>query len=223
MIRLTDLTRSYRMGREVIRALDGVHLEIETGQAVAFVGPSGSGKSTLLQLIGGLDTPTAGSVFVDEKVISDLDETALAEYRRYDVGFVFQDFYLQSHLDTITNVELPLKLGRVKRRERRERAMAALEQVGIADRARHRPRELSGGERQRACIARAFVHDPKILLADEPTGNLDSRTGQAVMELFLSLWRERGVTLVLVTHNTDLATSVGRIVTLRDGRVDTGE
>ena len=223
MIRLRDLTRAYRMGREVIRALDGVNLEIGTGEAVAVVGPSGSGKSTLLQLVGGLETPTSGSVSVDEWVISDLDEEALAEYRRYSVGFVFQDFYLQPHLDTLTNVELPLKLGRVKRRERRERSMAALEQVGIADRARHRPRELSGGERQRACIARAFVHDPMILLADEPTGNLDLRSGQAVMELFVHLWQERGVTLILVTHNTDLATSVGRIITLRDGKIETGE
>jgi ABC-type lipoprotein export system ATPase subunit len=219
MIHLRDLTRVYRMGREVVRALDGVTLEVEKGETLAIVGPSGSGKSTLLQLVGGLDTPTAGDVQVEGQVISSLGDEDLAAYRRKTVGFVFQDFYLQAHLDTVTNVELPLKLGRVRRKERRRRALEALEQVGLLERSRHRPRELSGGERQRACIARAIVHAPSILLADEPTGNLDSRTGRGIVEVFLSLWRERGVTILIVTHNRDVASRVQRSVRLQDGRI----
>lgn len=222
MIHLRDLCRSYRMGREVVRALDGVSLDVEKGEALAIVGPSGSGKSTLLHLVGGLDSPSAGEVEVGGKVISSLSEDELAEYRRVSVGFVFQDFYLQPHLDTITNVELPLKLNRVARKERRERARVALEQVGLLERAGHRPKELSGGERQRVCIARAMVHSPTILLADEPTGNLDTRSGRGILDLFLSLWKERGVTVLIVTHNLELASRVQRSVHLRDGRVVEG-
>lgn len=222
MIHLSHLSRTYRMGRAVVRALDDVSLTVEGGESVAILGPSGSGKSTLLQLIGGLDTPTAGEVEVAGQVISDLSERDLAHYRRVKVGFVFQDFYLQPHLDTVTNVELPLKLGRVRRRERRNRAMEALDLVGLSGRARHRGRELSGGERQRVCIARAIVHNPAILLADEPTGNLDSKTGRGIVDLFLSLWKEKGVTLVMVTHNAEMAGRVGRSIILRDGRIETG-
>lgn len=219
MIRLRDLCRTYRMGRGTVRALDGVTLDLETGEAVAVIGPSGSGKSTLLHLVAGLETPTSGEVEVDGRVISRLSEPELAQYRCRSVGFVFQDFYLQPHLDTVTNVELPLKIGRSRRRERRLRAEAALEQVGLQDRARHRPRELSGGERQRVCIARAIVHSPSILLADEPTGNLDSQTGRGILEVFVKLWRERGVTVLLVTHNRELASMLARSVHLRDGRI----
>lgn len=217
MIHLRNLSKAYRMGREVVRALDSVSLDVEEGEAITIVGPSGSGKSTLLQLVGGLDTPTAGEIEVKGQVISSLSEDELARYRRISIGFVFQDFYLQPHLDTLTNVTLPLKLNRVPRRERRRRAQEALEQVGLAGRAGHRPKELSGGERQRACVARAIVHAPSILLADEPTGNLDSRTGRGIMELFLSLWKERGVTILIVTHNRELSGMVERSIQLRDG------
>lgn len=222
MIHLSELCRSYTMGREVVRALDGVSLDVEQGEALAIVGPSGSGKSTLLHLVGGLDSPTSGDVEVGGRVISSLSENELAEYRRVSVGFVFQDFFLQPHLDTITNVELPLKLNRVARKERRKRARVALEQVGLQERARHRPKELSGGERQRACIARAMVHSPTILLADEPTGNLDSKTGRGIMDLFLTLWKEKGVTVLTVTHNAELASRLQRSIHLRDGRLVAG-
>ncbi|MCZ6689398.1 MAG: ABC transporter ATP-binding protein [Planctomycetota bacterium] len=222
MIRLRDLSKSYRMGSTTVRALDGVTLEVEAGEALAILGHSGSGKSTLLQLVGGLDTPTSGEVEVNHRIISSLSEDDLAEYRRVSVGFVFQDFYLQPHLDTVENVELPLKLNRVPRRERRERANVALQQVGLADRGTHRPKELSGGERQRVCIARAIVHGPSILLADEPTGNLDSGTSGEIVDLFLSLWREKAVTVLIVTHNSDVARRIGKSVSLRDGRIIDG-
>ncbi len=217
MIEARDLRKHYTMGGETIRALDGVSMRIEEGERVAILGPSGSGKSTLMHLLGGLDTPTSGSIQVDGADLAGLGGEALARYRNEKVGFVFQTFHLQGHLTALENVELPLKLGNVPRRDRRRIAAERLAEVGLADRAEHRPSELSGGQRQRVSIARALARGPRFLLADEPTGNLDSKTGAEILALFLKLNRERGLTLLVVTHNPDLAKEMGRAVALRDG------
>jgi len=219
VIRTQDLIKHYVLGGETIRALDGVSIGIEEGESVAILGPSGSGKSTLMHLLGGLDTPTGGTIEVDGARLGELPEPALARYRNEKVGFVFQSYNLQPHLTAIENVELPLKLRGTERKERRALALERLAEVGLKDRAGHRPTELSGGQRQRVSIARALVGGPHFVLADEPTGNLDTKTGQEIVDLFLRLNREKKLTLVVVTHNPELAALMGRSIALRDGKV----
>ena len=224
MIDPRDLVRHYVMGSETIRALVGVTLRIEDGESVAILGPSGSGKSTLMHLLGGLERPTSGTIAVDGADLAALDKAALARYRNEKVGFVFQPFFLQPHLSAVENVELPLMYAGVKSaRERRARAAAALTAVGLGGRLGHYPNQLSGGQQQRVAIARALVNNPKLLLADEPTGNLDTQTSIEVMEIFQRLNREQGLTVVLVTHETDIAEYGTRIVSFRDGRVRTDQ
>ncbi|RMG42523.1 MAG: ABC transporter ATP-binding protein [Acidobacteria bacterium] len=206
------------MGSSEIRALDGVSLRIRTGEFVAFTGPSGSGKSTLMNILGCLDTPTSGRYELDGREVSRLSDDERAEIRNRRVGFVFQTFNLLPRLTALQNVELPLVYGRVPVAERRRRAQEALETVGLADRAGHRPDQLSGGQRQRVAIARALVTRPAILLADEPTGNLDSGTTEEILELFESLHRS-GHTIALVTHEREVAARAERVVRMRDGRI----
>jgi putative ABC transport system ATP-binding protein len=203
-----------------VRALDGVDLTVAPGEFVAIMGPSGSGKSTLLSLLGALDTPTAGEVWVDGKAVSTLTELERTMVRRTRIGFVFQQFNLVPYLTALENVALPLVVGRTTRDQRAERARRALEAVGLAERADEMPTRLSGGEQQRVAIARALVHEPAVVLADEPTGNLDSATGLAVMETITQVREQRGHAVVLVTHDERIASLADRIVRLRDGRVD---
>ena len=212
------LTREYHMGAEVVHALRGVDIQIKKNEFVACMGPSGSGKSTLMNLIGCLDTPTSGEYWLNGQQVSDLTDDELARIRNKEIGFVFQTFNLLPRADALHNVELPLIYAGMSSRERRERAEGALSQVGLQDRMDHRPNELSGGQRQRVAIARALVNAPSILLADEPTGNLDSATGSEIMALFEELHRS-GQTIVLVTHEQDIAAHARRQIHLLDGRV----
>tara|TARA_Y100001934_G_scaffold266342_1_gene345663 strand:- start:178 stop:861 length:684 start_codon:yes stop_codon:yes gene_type:complete len=204
-IEAVNLTRVFRVGDEEVRALDGLTVSLDEGSLAAIVGPSGSGKSTLMALLGGLDTPSSGSVSVYGQELNIMDPVDLATYRQSTVGFVFQDFFLLSHLTAIENVEVPLKLCQINRQQRRERARELIEMVGLGHRGDHRPQQLSGGERQRVAIARALANQPKLLLADEPTGNLDEKTGAAVTEILLKLNKDRDITVMLVTHNPELA------------------
>lgn len=210
--------KRYHLGQREVVALNGVDLDIEPGEFVAIVGPSGSGKSTLLHLMGGLDRPDEGVVVVDGVEISRMDEESLATFRNEVVGFVFQDFYLQAHLSALENVELPLKIRKMARGERKERALEALGAVGMAARADHMPSQLSGGERQRVAIARALVVRPRMLLADEPTGNLDSKTGAAILEIIERINRD-GMTVVVVTHDMAVAAMARRRIHIKDGRI----
>ena len=219
VIRIHDLTREYRMGSERILALRGVTLEIRRNEYVAIMGPSGSGKSTMMNLLGCLDTPTAGEYRLNGEEVSRLTDDSLARVRNREIGFVFQTFNLLPRATALHNVELPLVYAGVRARERRERAATALERVGLADRMHHRPNELSGGQRQRVAIARALVNQPSILLADEPTGNLDSVTSEEIMEVFAAL-HGAGQTVIMVTHEPDIAARAQRVVVLRDGRVE---
>ena len=219
IIRIRDLTREYRMGSELILALRGVTLDIHRNEYVAIMGPSGSGKSTMMNLLGCLDTPTAGEYWLNGEEVSGLTDDALARVRNREIGFVFQTFNLLPRATALHNVELPLVYAGVRGRERRERAAAALDRVGLAHRMSHRPSELSGGQRQRVAIARALVNQPSILLADEPTGNLDSVTSEEIMEVFAAL-HHGGQTVLMVTHEPDIAARAARIVVLRDGQVE---
>ena len=218
LIEIRDLRKVYQMGTEEVRALDGVDLEVDAGEYLAIMGPSGSGKSTLMNLIGCLDTPSSGEYVLNGRRVSGLDDAELAHIRNKEIGFVFQTFNLLARTSALANVELPLIYGRVPLKERHQRARDALVQVGLGDRVRHTPSELSGGQRQRVAVARALVNRPSILLADEPTGNLDSRTSEEIMALFDELNRA-GNTIVLVTHEEDIAHHAGRVVRLLDGRV----
>ncbi len=218
MIELSGLSRTFEVGGRPVRALQGLDLVIETGEYVAIMGPSGSGKSTLLNLLGCLDRPTAGSYRLDRQETADLDESALSSVRQERIGFVFQSFHLVSRLNALGNVELPMIFAGRPPTERRRRAQAALEAVGLAGRADHRPEQLSGGERQRVAIARAVVMEPSIILADEPTGNLDSKSGYEIIELLEDMNRS-GLTLIVVTHDAELGGRAHRLVLLRDGRM----
>jgi putative ABC transport system ATP-binding protein len=217
VIELIDVRREYRMGESMIGALNGLRLAIPEGDYVAVTGPSGSGKSTLLHLVGGLDRPTAGQVVVDGLRLDRLGDTELARYRNRRVGFVFQSFNLQATMTAVENVALPLLIAGVPRRERENRARAMLDTLGLADRLTHRPSQLSGGQAQRVALARALVNEPRILLCDEPTGNLDSRTGLAIIGLLKELNRSRGITTIVVTHDGRIAEQAGRVVSLLDG------
>jgi putative ABC transport system ATP-binding protein len=223
LIEIRDLRKVYPMGGEEVRALDGVDLDLERGEYVAVMGASGSGKSTMMNLIGCLDTPTSGHYRLNGTPVEELDDEALAAIRNKEIGFVFQTFNLLPRTSALENVELPLVYSGMPRRERRRQARTALDRVGLGDRVDHRPNELSGGQRQRVAIARALVNEPSILLADEPTGNLDSVTSAEIMDLFDEL-SAAGNTHILVTHEADIAARCGRQVVLRDGKVlsDTG-
>ena len=217
-----SLTREYVMGAEVVHALRGVDIQIKKNEYVACMGPSGSGKSTLMNLIGCLDTPTAGEYWLNSQKVSDLTDDELARIRNKEIGFVFQTFNLLPRADSLHNVELPLIYAGLGAKERRERAARALQRVGLGDRMDHRPNELSGGQRQRVAIARALVNEPSILLADEPTGNLDSATGNEIMALFQEL-HDAGQTIVLVTHEHDIAAHARRQIHLLDGKIERDE
>lgn len=223
MVELQNVAKQYIMGETTVRALRGLDLNINSGEFVGIVGPSGSGKSTLMHIIGALDVPDQGRVLLDGRDISEYDENELAELRGNKVGFVFQTFNLIHTLNSLENVALPLTFHGVERARREERAAELLDMVGLGDRLEHKPAELSGGEQQRVSIARALINDPDILLADEPTGNLDSETGKDIMELIKGLNRDRGTTIVVVTHNPRDAEYADRIVNMIDGKIRDGQ
>ncbi len=218
VIRVRDLKKVYRMGTLEVYALRGIDLEIQPGEIIAIMGPSGSGKSTLMNMIGCLDSPSSGEYYLDGQLVSDLVDDELAAVRNKKIGFVFQNYNLLPRANALQNVELPLRYSDEKT-SLRERSASALDKVGLADRMTHKPMELSGGQQQRVAIARAIVNEPAIILADEPTGNLDSKSGQEIMELLLSLNARNGTTLVIVTHDPGVAAQAQRIVHLKDGLV----
>ncbi len=222
IIEIANLVKRYEMGDEEVFALQGVTLTIARNEYVALMGPSGSGKSTLMNMLGCLDTPTSGTYLFNGENVNDMDDDDLAEIRNREIGFVFQTFNLLPRATALQNVELPLVYSGMSKTDRMQRATLALERVGLSDRMDHRPNELSGGQRQRVAIARALVTSPSIILADEPTGNLDSKTGQDIMRLFGELWRG-GNTVILVTHEEDIARHAHRIIRLRDGRIESDE
>ena len=216
----TGLSKTYNVGDEEVKALDNVSLTVEKGDFIAICGPSGSGKSTLANVIGGLDQPDSGSVVVDGVDLAKAKDKELSEYRNRNIGFVFQSFNLQPHETALENVMAPLALGGVgSRKARKEKALVALEKVGLSDRAKHKPTQLSGGQRQRVAIARALVNDPAVIIADEPTGNLDSARGADVMAELVRLNREAGITLIIITHDAAVANQARRVLTIRDGKL----
>jgi len=219
LIKVEGVKKIYDMGLQKVEALAGVDLEIQQNEYIAIMGPSGSGKSTFMNILGCLDTPTEGAYFLKGKEVSSLDDDELARIRNEEIGFVFQTFNLLPRSTALQNVELPLVYAGVPAEERRRRAMEALEAVGLADRASHRPNELSGGQRQKVAIARALVNNPSIILADEPTGNLDSKSGEEIMNIFRKI-HEAGNTIVIVTHEEYIAEHTRRIVRLRDGKIE---
>ena len=219
LIGIRDLHRVYEVGSEKVHALNGVDLDIEQNEYVAIMGPSGSGKSTLMNIVGCLDTPSGGSYRLKDNEIGKMSDDELARIRNQEIGFVFQTFNLLSRADVLHNVELPLVYAGIRHEERRRRAREAIELVGLTDRIKHKPNELSGGQRQRVAIARALVNKPSIILADEPTGNLDSRTGEEIMAAFERIWKQ-GNTVILVTHETDIAAHARRVVRMRDGKIE---
>jgi len=218
LVELREVSKIYQLGGEEIRALDNVSLDIRVGEFISIIGPSGSGKSTLMHILGCLDTPSRGTITLDGVMIQDASQSQLAVMRNRKIGFVFQFFNLLPKLNVVQNVELPMIYSGVSARERRERAMAALTSVDLVNRAKHRPSQLSGGQQQRVAIARALVNSPRIVFADEPTGNLDSHTGEAILSLFRQLSTE-GRTIVLVTHDPEIAAVTPRRIEIRDGRI----
>ena len=220
LISAHNLERHYRVGAHEVRALDGADFSIARGEFVAIVGPSGSGKSTLLALLGGLDRPSSGTISVGDLELGRARDAELVKYRRERIGFIFQSFNLLSTRSAVENVEIPLVLNGVKTRERRGRALELLQLVGLAERASHRPNQLSGGEMQRVAVARALANSPLLILADEPTGNLDSKTGASILGLLRQTVAARGVTLIIVTHDLGVAAHADRIIHMRDGRVE---
>ncbi len=223
LISIQDISKVYRMGDVDVNALRGVSLAIDEGEFVSIMGPSGSGKSTLMNIIGCLDQPTGGNYWLDGTDVGGLNDNQLADIRNRKIGFVFQTFNLLARTTAFQNVTLPLIYAGISSRERRERAQSALQAVGLGDRLHHRPNELSGGQQQRVAIARALVTEPAIILADEPTGNLDSHSGEEIMRIFHELNGQRGITVVFVTHDPDIAAETRRIVRIRDGLIDSDE
>ncbi len=219
IIQVSNLTKIYQMGTQEVRALNGVSFDVQPNEYIAIMGPSGSGKSTLMNLIGCLDTPSSGTYILNNQDVSELEDAELAEVRNREIGFVFQTFNLLPRTDCLSNVELPLIYSGIKTAERHERASETLRRVGLGDRIDHKPNELSGGQRQRVAIARALVNNPSILLADEPTGNLDTQTGEEIMMLFEELYRS-GNTIIVVTHEPEIAEHARRIIRLRDGKIE---
>ena len=219
LIQIRDLHRVYQVGSEEVHALNGVDLDIEQNEYVAIMGPSGSGKTTLMNIIGCLDTPSGGQYMLKDTDVGKLSDDELAGIRNREIGFVFQTFNLLARADALHNVELPLIYAGVKHEERRRRAREALDLVGLSDRIKHKPNELSGGQRQRVAIARALVNRPSIILADEPTGNLDTATGDEIMASFERIWKQ-GNTVILVTHEADVAAHAKRVVRMRDGKIE---
>ncbi|SDM40056.1 putative ABC transport system ATP-binding protein [Catalinimonas alkaloidigena] len=220
VIETREISKKYVMGSEVVHALKSITIQINRGEYVAFMGPSGSGKSTLMNIVGALDTPTSGQYILNGKDVSNMTENELAEIRNKEIGFVFQTFNLLPRSTSLENVALPLIYAGYNKADRTERAMQALTSVGLGDRAHHKPNELSGGQRQRVAIARALVNDPSIILADEPTGNLDTKTSYDIMDLFEKLYSQ-GNTIIMVTHEEDIAEYAHRVVRLRDGLIET--
>lgn len=220
IIHTTNISKVYKMGNEVINALQSVSIKIFQGEYVAFMGPSGSGKSTLMNIVGCLDTPSGGDYFLNSTNVSNMEDNQLAEVRNKEIGFVFQTFNLLPRSTALDNVALPLIYAGYSKSERDEKALKALESVGLGNRSKHKPNELSGGQRQRVAIARALVNNPSIILADEPTGNLDSKTSHEIMDLFDKL-HQKGNTIIMVTHEDDIARYAHRIIRLRDGLIET--
>jgi len=218
VIELKNLTKTYHLGDEVLNALDGIDCTIQAGEFVAITGPSGSGKSTLANIIGGLDKPTTGTVIVDGSDLSHVRDGQLSDYRNHHIGFVFQSFNLQGTQTALENVMLPLVFSRMKSRDRKARAKECLEAVGLGDRMKHKPSQLSGGQRQRVAIARALAVKPSIILADEPTGNLDTARGDEIMKLLRDL-NKQGITLIIITHDPAIAKQADRVINIRDGKV----
>ena len=219
LIQLRDIRKIYQMGSQEVHALAGISLDVMTNEYVAIMGPSGSGKSTMMNIIGCLDTPTSGEYYLNKQQVSEMTDNELAEIRNREIGFVFQTFNLLPRVNCLQNVELPLVYAGMRRSHRREKAATALESVGLGDRMDHKPNELSGGQRQRVAVARALVNSPSIIMADEPTGNLDTRTGEEIMRLFEQLYRQ-GNTLLVVTHEEEIAQHARRIIRLRDGLIE---
>lgn len=219
LIQIEGVTKRYKLGDQIVYALNGVDINIEQSEYTALMGPSGSGKSTLMNIIGCLDSPTSGSYFLNQKEVSQMSDSALSAVRNTEIGFVFQTFNLLNRLNAIENVALPLVYAGISKKQREERAKEVLDKVGLGDRMSHRPNELSGGQRQRVAVARALINNPSILLADEPTGNLDTQTSHEIMALFEEI-HSGGNTIVLVTHEEDIAQHAKRIVRLRDGVVE---